>query len=138
MYWPLRASLVRVSTSLRSVEGPWRKMMDTGCMLLVNRSQENSVTRNTYAGGVVGGEGDRVSLAVSDRVGHVGEGQNGGLGSRKRSESAEKKSLGEHLELWSRGGCWCWKVETSRDDSGSEGSTERTWTSMTLDAKRQE
>lgn len=99
MNWPSRASVVRVSTSWRLPEGPWRKMMLTGCRMLVCCSLCCSVVQDTHAGGVVGRVGDSLGLAVGDRVRHVGEGQDSRLSSRKSGESAEKESLGEHLDV---------------------------------------
>lgn len=99
MNWPSRASVVRVSTSWRLPEGPWRKMMLTGCAMLAVCSPCCSVVQDAHADGVVGRVGDSLGLAVGDRVGHVGEGQDSRLSSRKSGESAEKEGLGEHLDV---------------------------------------
>lgn len=74
-------------------------MMVTGCVVLAGCSHRPPVAWNTHVGGVVGRIGDSLGLAVGDRVGHVGEGQNSRLGSRKSGEGAEKDSLGEHLDV---------------------------------------
>jgi len=74
--------------------------MLTGYEVLVRCSQNRQSAHDTYAGGVVGGKGDGLCLSVGDRVGHVREGQDSRLGSRERSEGADKKSLGEHLVIW--------------------------------------
>ena len=74
-------------------------MMVTGCVMLAHCSTCCSVAQDTHVGGVVGRIGDSLSLAVGDRVGHVGEGQDSRLSSRKSGENAEKESLGEHLDV---------------------------------------
>ena len=52
----------------------------------------------TYGGGVVGGVGDGLRMALSDRVRYVVEKKHARdlLGGRKSREGAEEKSLGEH------------------------------------------
>ena len=74
-------------------------MMLTGFAMLAYCSLCCSVAQDTHAGGVVGRESDSLSLAVGDRVGHVGEGQDSRLSSRKSGKNAEKESLGEHLDV---------------------------------------
>ena len=102
--------------------------MLTGCDMLARCSPCYNVSQDTHAGGVVGRKGDGLGLSVGDRVGHVGEGQDSRLGSRERSEGAEKESLGEHLEVWccSVDGVVKRRVENSKTEVvASVSSTER-------------